>query len=89
MRMNTLANIEIAKTFYFDILYIFTKRIKQTAVMLKDLLKNSGLLLILAGVIVLGIVVISKVQTNAYLALSLLLIIGGLLAHIVISKMID
>jgi hypothetical protein len=57
--------------------------------MLKDLLKNSGLLLILAGVIVLGIVVITKVQTNAYLTLSLGLIIGGLLAHIVISKMID
>ena len=57
--------------------------------MLKDLLKNSGLLLILAGVIVLGIVVFTKVQTNAYLTLSLGLIIGGLLAHIVIGKMID
>ncbi len=57
--------------------------------MLKDLLKNSGLLLILAGVIVLGIVVFAKVQTNAYLSLSLGLIIGGLLAHIVVTKLID
>lgn len=57
--------------------------------MLKDLLKNSGLLVILIGVIVLGIVVFSKVQTNGYLGLSLGLIIVGLLAHIVINKMVD
>ena len=57
--------------------------------MLKDLLKNSGLLVILAGVIVLGVVVFTKVQTNAYLSLSLGLIIVGLLAHIVINKMVD
>ncbi len=57
--------------------------------MLKDLLKNSGLLLILVGVIVLGIVVFTKVQTNAYLSLSLGLIIGGLLAHIVIGKLVE
>ena len=86
--MNTLANIEIAKTFYFDILYIFV-RDSNRAIMLKDLLKNAGLLVILAGVIVLGVVVFSKVQTNAYLSLSLGLIIGGLLAHIVINKLVD
>lgn len=57
--------------------------------MLKDLLKNSGLLVILAGVIVLGVVVFTKVQTNAYLSLSLGLIIVGLLAHIVVNKMVD
>ncbi len=32
--------------------------------MVKELLKNAGLLVILAGVIVLGIVVFTKVQTN-------------------------
>jgi len=57
--------------------------------MLKDLLKNSGLLVILAGVIVLGVVVFAKVQTNTHLSISLGLIIGGLLAHIVINKMVD
>ena len=57
--------------------------------MLKDLLKNSGLLVLLAGVIVLGIVVFSKVQTNSYLSLSLGLIIVGLIGHIVINKMVD
>ena len=57
--------------------------------MLKDLLKNSGLLVIMAGVIVLGVVVFSKVQTNSHLSLSLGLIIVGLIAHIVINKMVD
>ena len=57
--------------------------------MIKDLLKNSGLLVILVGVIVLGIVVFTKVQTNGFLGLSLALIILGLLAHIVINKMVD
>ena len=57
--------------------------------MLKDLLKNSGLLVILAGVIVLGIVVFTKVQTNGHLSLSLGLIIVGLIGHIVVNKMVD
>jgi hypothetical protein len=57
--------------------------------MLKDLLKNSGLLVILAGVIVLGVVVFTKVQTNANLGLSLGLIVAGLLAHIIVNRMVD
>ena len=57
--------------------------------MLKDLLKNAGLLVILAGVIVLGVSVFTKVQTNSHLSLSLALIVGGLIAHIVIGKLID
>ncbi len=57
--------------------------------MLKELLKNAGLLVILAGVIVLGVTVFTKVQTNGHLAFSLILVIGGLIAHIVINKMVD
>jgi hypothetical protein len=57
--------------------------------MAKELLKNAGLLVILAGVIVLGVVVFTKVQTNTHLSISLVLIIVGLLAHIVINKMVD
>ena len=57
--------------------------------MVKELLKNSGLLVILAGVIVLGISVFAKVQTNSNLSLALALVIGGLIAHIVISKIVD
>jgi riboflavin synthase len=57
--------------------------------MVKELLKNAGLLVILAGVIVLGVVVFTKIQTNTYLSISLVLIIVGLLTHIVINKVID
>jgi len=57
--------------------------------MVKELIKNAGLLIILIGVIVLGLVVFTGVQTNSFLGLSLGLIIGGLLAHIVINKLVD
>jgi hypothetical protein len=57
--------------------------------MLKDLLKNAGLIVILAGVIILGIVVFKGVQTNSTLAVSLVLVIVGLLGHIVINKIVD
>lgn len=57
--------------------------------MLKEFLKNAGLLVILIGVIILGIVVFAGTQTNSLLGLSLGLIIGGLIAHILINKMVD
>ena len=57
--------------------------------MVKELIRNAGLLIILIGVIVLGIVVFTGVQTNSFLGLSLGLIVGGLLAHIVINKLVD
>jgi len=57
--------------------------------MLKALLKNAGLLIILIGVIILGIVVFSGAQTNTSLAISLVLIIAGLIGHIVIGKMVE
>ena len=57
--------------------------------MLRELLKNAGLLVILAGVIVLGVSVFTKVQTNSHLSISLVLIIVGLIGHIIINKIID
>jgi len=57
--------------------------------MLKELLKNAGLLVILAGVIILGVSVFTKVQTNSHLSISLILIIAGLLGHIFINKVVD
>ena len=71
------------------IFYIYLWGIETAAVMLKALLKNAGLLIILIGVIILGIVVFSGAQTNTSLALSLVLIIVGLIGHIVISKMVE
>jgi hypothetical protein len=57
--------------------------------MARELLKNAGLIVILAGVIILGIVVFTKVQTNAYLMLCLGLIAAGLLGHIFINRYVD
>jgi hypothetical protein len=57
--------------------------------MLKELLKNAGLLVILIGVIVLGVSVFTKVQTNSHLGLSLALIVVGLLGHIIINKLVN
>lgn len=57
--------------------------------MLKELLKNAGLLVILAGVIILGVAVFTQVQTNTNLSLSLILVVVGLLAHIVIGKVVE
>ncbi len=63
--------------------------IETDAVMLGTLLKNAGLLVILIGVILLGIVVFVGSQTNASLAISLVLIIVGLIAHIVIGRLVE
>ena len=57
--------------------------------MLKELLKNAGLLVILIGVVILGVVVFTGTQTNSWLGLSLGLVIGGLLIHILINKIVD
>jgi len=57
--------------------------------MLGTLLKNAGLLIILIGVIILGVVVFSGSQTNTSLALSLVLIIVGLIGHIAIGKFVE
>jgi hypothetical protein len=56
---------------------------------MRELIKNAGLLIILIGVIVLAVVVFGGVQTNSLLGLSLGLVIGGLLAHILINRLVD
>jgi len=71
------------------IFYIYLWGIETDAVMLGTLLKNAGLLIILIGVIILGVVVFSGSQTNASLALSLVLIIVGLIGHIAIGKLVE
>lgn len=57
--------------------------------MIKDLIKNAGLLVILIGVVILAITVYQGSQTNASLSLSLVLVIAGLLGHIIINKVVS
>lgn len=56
---------------------------------MKDLLKNLGLISILAGVLILSIAVYKETQTNAKLIVSLILVIFGLFGHIVLNKYIE
>ena len=63
--------------------------IQTDGLMLRTLLMNAGLLVILLGVIILGVVVFTGSQTNTNLALSLVLIVVGLIGHIVINRMVD
>ena len=57
--------------------------------MLKTLLKNAGLLIMLIGVIILALVVFLGTQTNASLALSLVLVALGLISHIIINRKVE
>ena len=57
--------------------------------MVKELIKNSGLLVIVAGVIVLAIAVFTQVQNNSNMGLALGLVIGGLIVHIIVNKRVD
>ena len=56
---------------------------------MKDLLKNLGLIAVVAGVIIVSIAVFNETQTNAKMAVSLVLVIVGLIAHIILNKYID
>lgn len=56
---------------------------------MKDILKNLGILSIIAGVVVLSIAVFKETHTNTTLAISLVLIVVGLLGHIFLNKYID
>ncbi len=56
---------------------------------MKDILKNLGLLLIVIGVVILSISVFRENQSNAKLAVSLILIVVGLFGHILLNKFLD
>ena len=56
---------------------------------MKGLLKNLGLILILAGVVILlGCSFIGNVNNNAILGTSVVLVVLGLISYIVINKKI-
>ena len=56
---------------------------------MKGLLKNLGLILILAGVVILlGCSFTGNVNTNAILGTSVVLVVLGLISYIVINKKI-
>lgn len=56
---------------------------------MKYLLKNLGILMIIAAVVILGVYAMNNYVDNIYLVVSLLLIIGGIAAHIILNKKVE
>ena len=56
---------------------------------MKYLIKNLGVLMIIAAVVVLAIYSFKDFIDNIYLVISLLLLIGGIFAHILINKHVE
>ncbi len=56
--------------------------------MKKLLLQNLGIIILLLGVVVLALHYFSVARTNAYLALGLGLIVVGILAYLIINKLL-
>jgi len=56
---------------------------------MKELLKNLGILFVLAGVVILIVYNYSEQQSNGYLWTALSCMIVGLLGHIFINKFIN
>ena len=56
---------------------------------MKDILKNLGLISIIIGVVILSIAVFQETQTNTKLAVSLILVVVGLVGHIFLNRFID
>jgi len=56
---------------------------------MKAFLKNIGLIVLLAGLVIVGVSSIGTVQENTGLLTGFILIIVGLLAYIIINKRIE
>ncbi|WP_016777836.1 hypothetical protein [Anaerophaga thermohalophila] len=56
---------------------------------MKYLLKNLGILFIIAAVVILGVYAINSYTDNIYLIISMLLLIGGLFVHIILNRKVE
>ncbi|WP_198416686.1 hypothetical protein [Marinilabilia rubra] len=56
---------------------------------MKYLLKNLGILMIIAAVVILGVYAMKDFIDNIYLIISLLLLISGIFAHIILNRQIE
>lgn len=57
--------------------------------MMKMLFKRFGILIVIAGVIILTYSQISKLENNSLLVLSGGLIVGGLILYIILNKIVE
>ncbi|MFO8001736.1 MAG: hypothetical protein R6U46_10860 [Marinilabilia sp.] len=56
---------------------------------MKYLIKNLGILMIIAAVVILAIYAINDFIENTYLIISLLLLLVGLFVHIFVNRKVD
>lgn len=56
---------------------------------MKYLIKNLGVLMIIAAVVVLAIYSYKEFIDNIYLVISLLLLVGGIFAHILLNRYLE
>jgi uncharacterized protein YybS (DUF2232 family) len=56
---------------------------------MKDFLKRSGLILVIAGIAVLAYTEFSKMENNSMLIVSGALIVVGLLLYVILNNVID
>ena len=55
----------------------------------KELVSNTGLLVLIGGVIHLGYTIYFGLQTNTTLIISTALVLGGLLLYVLLNKLIN
>jgi hypothetical protein len=56
---------------------------------MNELLKYLGIILILAGVIALGVYATHDIISNTLLAISALLLVGGVAVHVIANKAVE
>lgn len=56
---------------------------------MKYLIRNLGVLMIIAAVVLLGLYAFNNMVQNTYLIISLALIISGVIIHIIVNKIVE
>jgi intracellular septation protein A len=56
---------------------------------MKYLLKNQGILMIIAAVVILSVYAVKNFIDNIYLIISLLLLLSGIITHIIVNRKVE
>lgn len=56
---------------------------------MKELIKSTGILVVLVGIIVLVLSVLKSLDNNVWLGISGILIVGGLIIHIFLNRYLN
>lgn len=56
---------------------------------MNDVIKNFGITLIIIGVIILGYYAANHITSNTPLVVSFILMVGGMVLHIILNRILD